>query len=35
MVKPFFSDKGNYGVNIILDEKEDLQNDWKIAEKVK
>ena len=33
-VKPFFSDKGNYGANIKLVEGEEfLQNDSKIAEK--
>ena len=32
-VKPFFSDKGNYGTNIkLVDEEEVLQNDNEIAE---
>ena len=34
-VKPFFSDKGNYGANIKLVEREQvLQNDSEIAEKL-
>ena len=35
MVKPFFSDKGNYGANIkLVEEEEVLQNDSEIAEKL-
>ena len=35
MVKPFFSDKGNYGGNIkLVEEEEVLQNDSEIAEKL-
>ena len=34
MVKPFFSDKGNYGANIKMVEEEVLQNDSKIDGKL-
>ena len=35
MVKPFFSDKENYGANIkLVEEEEVLQNDSKIAAKL-
>ena len=34
-IKPFFSDKGNYGANIkLVEEEEVLQNDSEIAEKL-
>ena len=34
-VKPFFSDKGNYGANIkVVEEEEVLQDDSEIAEKL-
>ena len=34
MVKPFFSDKGNYGANIKMVEEEVLQHDSKIDGKL-